>query len=94
MPTKHTKENKMDFLSLRFSLVRVIRGQKKSGAAAPHSKTSVLSVQSVVNSLSAEREATRLRQGSGVVGRHGTILGQASLRFSRSADRPMQTDVS
>ena len=43
----------MDFLSLRFSLVRVIRGQKKSGAAAPHSKTSVLSVQSVVNSLSA-----------------------------------------
>jgi hypothetical protein len=31
----------------------VIRGQEKSGAAAPHSKTSVLSVQSVVNCLSA-----------------------------------------
>ena len=32
-------------------------------------------------------EATRLRQGYGVVGRHVTILGQASLRFFQSTGR-------
>jgi hypothetical protein len=33
------------------------------------------------------RDATRLRQGYGVVGRHDTILEQGNLRFFRSAGR-------
>jgi hypothetical protein len=50
--THEGKQNRFSVSEI-FALFRVICGQKKSGAAAPHSKTSVLSVQSVVNSLSA-----------------------------------------
>ena len=45
--------NKIIFVCEIFALFRVICGQKKSGAAAPHSKTSVLRVQSLVKIISA-----------------------------------------
>jgi hypothetical protein len=45
--THEGKQNRFSVSEI-FALFRVICGQKKSGAAAPHSKTSVLSVSSVV----------------------------------------------
>ena len=48
------KQNRFSVSEI-FALFRVICGQKKSGAAAPHSKTSVRSVSSVVKLLWRER---------------------------------------
>src|SRR5436190_18295683 len=68
---------------------RVIRGQKKSGAAAPHSKISVLSAQSAVksgwrltqNALQLSRLVAACRDGA--LAKVGDLLAGKTLRYLR-----------
>jgi len=84
--------------SLRYLLFGKVRSRcvtlrLRSGQAWRRALASVLSVQSVVNSLRRERgDPPSLRLRRGWQTRH--YFGQASLRFFRSAASTVQTDIS